>query len=443
MDNKETKPRQPKIFEVREIPLPPVEVSYLDNGIPVYTVNTGKLDAIRLEIIFTVGRPHELKTTVARATSALLKEGSLYKSSAQIAEHFDFYGGSLSTPFSLDYSSLIMYSLTKHIDKLLPVFAELIHYPAFSEKELSTYVENNINDLKVELSKNDVLSYRKLTESIFGARHPYGYNSSAKALKGLTRADLQQHFETYFHAGNAVVMASGNIPADLLTQINNYLGNLRKGERAAGFKSKKATGKPKQIFISRKDSHQTAIAMGRRLFTRAHEDYAGMFVLNTILGGYFGSRLMDNIREEKGYTYNIYSSVEHLMFDGFFYVSTEVGNEFSEKVITEIEREMEKLQQEEIGKAEMKMVRNYILGNLLNMADGPFNIADLYKTYIVENIDISEFKRFVQAIMDVQPAQLRELARKYLCKEDMWQVVAGVRTDEGSVNRINPVCKQS
>ena len=136
---------------------------------------------------------------------------------------------------------------------------------------------------------------------------------------------------------------------------------------------------------------------------------------------------MENIREEKGYTYNIYSSVEHLMYDGFFYISTEVGNDFVRKVIAEIEREMERLQTEEIGKAEMKMVRNYILGNLLSMADGPFKIADLYKTYIVENIDISEFNRFVQAIIDIQPARLMELARKHLRKEDMWHVVAGTK----------------
>ena len=427
MTETKSKLTQPKIFEVREIPLPPADVRYLDNGIPVHIINTGKIDAVKLELIFTVGRPHEHKPTVARATAALLKEGSLYKSSAEVAEHFDFYGGSLSTPYSLDYSSLIMYSLTKHIDKLLPVFAELIHYPAFSEKELSTYVENNINDLKVELSKNDVLAYRKLTESIFGMKHPYGYNSNPRAFRALTRADLQQHFETYFHAGNAVIVVSGSIPPGLFQEINKYLGTLRKGERASGFHSVVPRKKAGHVFIPKKDTHQTAIALGRRLFSRTHPDYPGMFVLNTILGGYFGSRLMDNIREEKGYTYNIYSSVEHLMYDGFFYISTEVGNDFAEKVISEIGREMEKLQQEDVGRAEMKMVRNYILGNLLNLVDGPFNIADLYKTYIVENIDIGEFDRFVQAILDIQPPKLRELAQKYLGQGDMWQVVAGIQ----------------
>ena len=427
MTETESKSKQPKIFEVREIPLPSADVSYLDNGIPVYMINTGKIDAVKLEVIFTVGRPHEHKPTVAGATAALMKEGSLHKTSAEIAEYFDFYGGSLSTPFSLDYSSLIMYSLTKHIDKLLPVFAELIHYPAFSEKELATYVENNINDLKVELSKNDVLAYRKLTESIFGMKHPYGYNSSPRALKALVRADLQQHFETYFHAGNAVIIVSGSIPAELFQEINKYLGNIRKGDRAAGFQSLVTRKKVNNFFLPNKESHQTAIAIGRRLFSRTHPDYPGMFVLNTILGGYFGSRLMDNIREEKGYTYNIYSSVEHLMYDGFFYIATEVGNDFAEKVVYEIQKEMEKLQHEQVGRAEMKMVRNYILGNLLSLVDGPFAIADLYKTYIVENIDIGEFNRFVQAIVYIQPAQIQLLAQKYLKKEDMWQVIAGVQ----------------
>jgi predicted Zn-dependent peptidase len=419
--------KSPPFFAVKDIPLPQPKLIHLDNGIPVYIINMGKIDAVKIEVVFKAGRPHEHKATVARATAALLKEGTLNKSSAEIAEHFDFYGGSLNTPFSLDTSSVIMHSLTKHVHHLLPVFAEIIKTPCFLQKELTTFVENSLQELQVELSKNDVLAYRKLTESIFGKDHPYGYNSNETSYKDITINDLKQFHNNFYNAKNAVIIVSGIVSDATIKLLNQYLGDLPVGQLATPYISNTSPQKPKSLFIEKPESIQSAITVGRQLFNRNHEDHTGMFILNTILGGYFGSRLMENIREEKGYTYNIYSSLEPAVSDGYFYISTEVSNEFKEATLAEIYKEIELLQQELVGKSELKMVQNYLLGNMLNLIDGPFNIAEVYKTYIIENTDIQEFNQMIEKVRTIKATELRDLAQKYLQKDDLWEVVVGVK----------------
>jgi predicted Zn-dependent peptidase len=317
------------------------------------------------------------------------------------------------------------------VHELLPLFAEIIQFPSFPEKELATFVENSLQDLQVELTKNDVLAYRALSENIFGASHPYGYNSDETSYKSITVEDLKKQHELCYHADNALIMLSGKVDSSVIQLLNQYLGTLRKGAKAI-YESKVDVEKTTKIWIEKTESSQTAITIGRRLFNRTHEDYAGLFVLNTILGGYFGSRLMENIREEKGYTYHIYSSIEPAIYDGHFYISTEVGNEFTKDTLAEIYKEIAILQNELISSKELKMVKNYLLGNMLNLVDGPFNLSDLYKIYFTENIDYQEFTKLVETIKNISAPEIKDLAQRYLQPDDLWEVVVGTDTKKAN-----------
>ncbi|RMG84933.1 MAG: insulinase family protein [Bacteroidetes bacterium] len=415
----------PEIKEIRNLKLPPPTRLLLDNGVPVYVTNMGTQDIIKLEIAFLAGRPFESKKLASRATAGLLKEGTRLFDSSQIAEITDFYGGSLSVPVNLDTSNLVLFSLKKHFDKLLPVAADMIAQPVFPESELALFKKRNTQRLQLDLTKNDVLAYRKITEHIFGKEHPYGYNSDPEMYESLTRADLVKHFEENYVSGNCVVFLSGKIESDTLELVNKTLGqSIKKGPLRTPYLPLEMMHPGKQK-LEPPGTLQTAIRIGRRLFNRHHPDFKGFFVLNMILGGYFGSRLMANIREEKGYTYNIYSTVDAMMYDGCFYVGTEVGNEFAGATIKEIYKEFEKLQQELVEKEEMEMVRNYVLGNLLTALDGPFNVAEVTKSFVLEGIPFSDFEMLVETVQTITPHDLRELARKYLNKEEMWEVVVG------------------
>ncbi len=416
--------KAPPTYEVEKILLPNPELFFLDNRIPVYVTNLGLQEIIKVEVVFHAGRPYEQHPLASRATGSLIKDGTKYNSSAEIAEKFDYFGGSLSTPFSLDTTSITLQTLTKYFDQLLPLFAELLSEPTFPQLELDTFIENNIQSLQVELAKNEIVAYREISEKIFGADHPYGYNSVESTYRSLTQEVLLNHYTNNFNAENCCIFVSGKINDGIIRSLNQALGQLRHGTKNS-FQPPLILTQPEHIFIEKKDSTQTAIKIGRRMFNRKHDDYAAFFVLNTILGGYFGSRLMENIREEKGYTYNIYSALDPMQHDGYFYVATEVGNEYVADTLQEIYKEIDILQNDLIGKGELKMVKNYLLGNILTMIDGPMNVAEIIKSYVTEDIELSKFDEAIEVVKNITPRQLRDLAQKYLKKEDLWQVIVG------------------
>jgi predicted Zn-dependent peptidase len=413
----------PEIREIGNLELPRPELYHLSNGIPVYDTNLGTQDVVKLEIVFFAGRPGERKKLASRGTASLLKEGTTHYSSSDIAEIFDYYGASLSTPVGLDMASILLYSLKKNFEQLLPVVSEMLSEPLFPQKELDAFAERNKQRLQVELTKNDVLAYRKFTELLYGEDHPYGYNSMPETYDALKREDLVAHFEENFTAGNCMIFVSGKTGREVRLLLEQYFGKtIREGARRQVVVPP-AKSVPERIKIEHPTAVQTAIRIGCPLFNRLHPDYNGMYLLNTILGGYFGSRLMNNVREEKGYTYNIYSSHEAMLHDGYFYVSTEVGKEFQEATLREIYAEMERLQEKLVGKEEMEMVRNYLLGSLLTNLDGAFNIAEVVKTFVTEGVPLSHFEELVAAVKTISPKEIRALARKYFSTEKMWEVV--------------------
>jgi zinc protease len=310
----------PLINQIGQIDLPNPEKYILDNGIPVYEVNKGTQEIIKIEVVFHAGRPYELKKLAARATASLIKEGSTNHSSADISETIDFYGGTLSTPYNLDTSNIVLYSLNMHFEKLIPLAAEVIKTPVFPQDELEAYIKKSKQSLQVELQKNDVIAYRKITEFLFGAEHPYGYNSFPETYDFLTRDDLINHHQKNFTKDNCSIFVSGKSSPEIINLLNQHLGKeMQQGKSVLNYFPKEVPT-PAKVKIPHSDNVQTAIRIGRRLFNRKHEDYNGLYLVNTILGGYFGSRLMTNIREDKGYTYNIYSAIDTMHEDGCFYI---------------------------------------------------------------------------------------------------------------------------
>ena len=416
---------QPQIKEITNIQMPDCQEYVLDNGIPVYEVNMGTQEIMKLEIIFKAGRPFEHQKLVARATAAMLREGTVRKKAAEIHEMVDFYGGTLSVPVNLDTSNITLYSLTKHFEKLLALLSEILTEPSFPEEELDIYKNNSRQRLQVDLTKNDVVAYRTVTEKIFGKEHAYGYNSNAEVYNELTRKELLHHFDRNFHAGNCTLVISGKTNSQTIKLLNQYIGKtLQKKEIIKSSIVEKIIA-PQQLKISSPDTLQSAIRIGCKLFDRKHKDYANFYVLNTILGGYFGSRLMSKIREEKGYTYNIFSTIDPMMFDGYFYVGTDVSNEFVKPTIESIYEEFELLKTVPIDEEELKMVRNYLMGFFLTNLDGAFNVAELVKVAKTENLPKNYFSEIVDQVKNITPEELMEQAQKYLIRENMWEVVVG------------------
>lgn len=417
--------RPPQIHDIATLALPEPRCLRLSNGMPAYITSKGTQEVIKLEVAFHAGRPFERKPLVARAATSLLREGGARYSGADVAEMLDFYGGSLSLPFQMDTANVVLYSLNKHLGALLPVLEDVLSCPRYPEEELQAFIRRNQQRLAVDLSKNDTVAYRQITELFFGERHPYGYNSTAAAYGALQRQDLLAHHERLFRAGNAAVFISGKVADSALAAIDEALSRAVPPGEAAVPDVAAVETRPERVYLQQGEASQSALRIGRKLFGKGHEDYESFYVLNTVLGGYFGSRLMENIREEKGYTYNIYSMLDTMRYGGCFYVGTEVSQAYVPDTLEQIYLEMERLQEELIPEEELQMVRNYLLGNFLTMVDGPFNISEVVRTFVLEGQPLSKFGQLVQAVKAVQPESLRQLARKYFRKEDMWEVVVG------------------
>jgi predicted Zn-dependent peptidase len=401
------------------------DILHLDNGIPVYVTSMGTQDVIRLEVVFDAGRPFEEKGLVSRATAALLKEGTRRHNAAEIAEALDFFGASLSQPFHLDTGNMVLYCLLRHFESVMPLFTEMLDSPVFPEDELQAFIRRNQKALKTDLAKTDVVAYRMVTEKIFGEDHPYGYNSSLEMYDQLERADLISHFERTYGIDNCRIFLSGKVDAAVIRTLNRHLGQLSRTGKAVSRSIEVMAPASGHFSVDHPDAVQTAIRIGRRLFNRHHPDYSGFYVLNTILGGYFGSRLMANIREEKGYTYNIYSSVDVMKHDGSFYIGTEVGNEFTADTILQIREEMITLMEEPVDEEELSMVRNYMMGNFLSMLDGPFNVSEVVRALVNDELPFSYFSELVEKVSTIQAKELQELANKYLHPDDQWEVIVG------------------
>ncbi len=415
----------PPIYDIRNLQLPRPRIIHLDNGIPVYVLDSPGIEIVKIEAVYHAGRPEEIKRLASRATTRLLREGTQSRTGAEISEIFDFYGGTLATPTSLDTANIVLLSLKKYAAELLPVFAEVLQEPVFPDGELETFRRTNLQELQVELEKAETVAYRQITELIFGADHPYGYNSVAADYPALQVADLWQYYESWYTPANCQLFASGRIDDEMLKLLNDHLGQNKRVGLKPDFQSVVNPLPPKKVKIAQANSLQTAIRVGRRMFPRQHPDFNGMFVLNTILGGYFGSRLMTNIREKKGYTYNIYSTLDAMLHDGCFYIATEVNSDKATATLRQIMAELKKLREELVDDQELGMVRNYLLGMLLNGLDGPLNASELVRNILVENLPWESFEETVQAIREITPAQLQHLAQRYWQPEDLWTVIVG------------------
>jgi len=417
--------KAPIIKSIDSLTLPDCQVHHLSNGIPVYEVNMGTQEIIKLEVVFRTGRPQEHKALIARATSRLLKEGTTTLNSAEIAEKIDFYGGAINTPINLDISSVILYSLNKHFEKLLVLLGDILANPIFPERELDTFINNNVQQLKLNLNKVDVIAYREITERIFGAEHPYGYNSTEEMYKAINRDDLVKHFKEQYIREQCFIIISGKLNDSSIDLLEKHLGQVIQSGTASKIILPSDLPSPQHIFKTHPQALQSSIRIGCKLFNRHHEDYKDIFILNTVLGGYFGSRLMANIREEKGYTYNIFSTLDTMIHDGYFYIGTEVGNEHVKETLQEIYKECVLLQNELVDDEELEMVKNYLLGNMLTMLDGPMNVSEVIKTMVSDEIPFSDFGALENSIKQISSEQIRTLAQKYLSPKDMWQIVIG------------------
>lgn len=398
----------------------------LGNGVPVCLFNMGAQDVLMLKLLFPAGSWQEDLRQVSSFTARLLREGTTTLSGQELMNRIEYYGASLQTKAKGNHAEVVIYTMTKHLPHLLPLLKSIVTEAAFPEHELATVVQNAKQSLRIQQEKTDHIAHERFRELMFGEEHPYGYRSRAEDYDAISSEDLRQFYRRHYSAENCAIYMAGKLSDTDLQLIEQYFGGTdwQNGHRIEPTEHPFVTLVPQQIAIAKPGAVQAAICIGRQMFNKTHPDYHAFMILNTVLGGFFGSRLMGNIREEKGYTYGIYSTLHSYMHKGDFSIITDVNGDVWRDAVSEIYREMSILQNDLIPADELKLVRNYLHGTILSQLSGTFNLATTLQGIFVYGLDVDFYHRFVDALHTVTAKDLRDLAQRYLNADDMLQVVA-------------------
>jgi len=399
----------------------------LDNGIKVYTLDSGSQELTKIEFIFKAGMYYQSQPLLASAANNLLETGTTHYTANQLSDNIDFFGSFFECAVEQDFASLALFSLNKYVDKSLHYVEDIIKNPTFPKDEFDIYLSNKKQKHLVNSEKVNVLARRRFSELTFGENHPYGVTVKDEDFDKLTLDSVIAFYKTFYHSGNCTIIASGKLSNDLIDVLNTYFGKTSWGQVQAipVPQVKLETNKQQKHFIEKPDAIQSAIRIGRVLFNKKNPDYFKFQVLNTILGGYFGSRLMANIREDKGYTYGIGSGLASLVNAGYFFISTEVGTDVTNNTLTEIYKEIAILRNELVDVEELETVRNYVLGQFLRSVDGPYALADKFKAIWEFDLGYDYFEKYFEAVKNISPKEIQNLANMYLQEKDLIELVVG------------------
>jgi zinc protease len=413
-------------FKIPEdISLPKPTKRTLKNGVHLFFIPTTAVDAVRLEInTDTQSMVGDLeKKLVAYFTLHLTLEGTKTKNSEVLDDFFDTYASEVDVISNFEHNGLSLLTTKKHFTKVLPVFRSLFTEATFPEKELIKRKSQKSLSISIQREKNSAQASQLFRNQLFGQNHPYGQIVTEEDVDAILREDLISFYETSLWI-NPEIFVTGNLDeTDLksIAQAFESLPVILKKIDSPVFVNKEK----ERIYENREKSLQSSLRIGCHLIPKNHPDYFALYVFNTFLGGYFGSRLIKNIREEKGHTYGIYSSIGSLKDADYWVVMADVQKQFLEEVIDEIYKEIDLLQNELISQEEMEVVRNYMIGNFLSNFSSAFDLIDRFKSIHQAGLDFGYFQRQLDFFRSFNREEILAVGKKYLKKENMIEVIVG------------------
>jgi len=426
-DNQLNRLKAPELGKPLLLDIKEPEKLILSNGVPVYLIPDKEQEVTRLDVIFNAGSAYQSQKLQANTVNKLLIEGTKNHTAREIAEIIDFYGAYLDPFINKDHAGITLFSLTKYYDKLLPLLKEILTKASFRENEIKLYQNRKKQGFLVNIQKVGYRASLEFNRLLFGGNSPYGQILTEDDFGKLKQEQILDFYERFYQPKNAGIVLSGKITDDLLKNLKQFLGDLwRRNGKPIEFK-KNYTEKVdrKMLLIEQKDALQSALRIGFTTINRQHEDFSNLNLLNTILGGYFGSRLMSSLREDKGYTYGVNSFIQNFRHASYLAVATEVNANYTAAAIEEIRRQIELLSEEKVSNEELSLVKNYIYGSYLRYFDGPFSLADRFLKSLELNFDFQSYKEELEKMMSITPSILLETARKYLDFNDMKILVVG------------------
>jgi predicted Zn-dependent peptidase len=411
----------PKTSTITHIDFQSPEIDTLANKVNIYSMRETDDQTVHIDFVFDAG---SLKTSkiIAQLTGELLFSGSADKTSDEIEEAIDRLGGFTGVEISTEKATISVIGLKEHIVSIAKTVVDAIIHVNFNPKEINQLLQSKKKKMAISLEKVSTQARRAFLSDLFN-NSPYGDLTQLEDYDQIDQGDLIEFHKHKYLSGLQYISIVGALNDENLNAIKELGNQFSKDDVTTIEYDYSYT--PNNIHVEKEQAVQTAIRVGRVLFNKQHTDFIKFSVVNTILGGYFGSRLMTSIREDKGYTYGIGSGVAQLLETGYFFISTEVGKEFKDLTLEAIKTEITLLQTEEVSEKELMLVKNYIIGQILEQSDGAQAMMDRFISVETYGLDFSYYDKFIKEVSEITSAEVKELANLYLNWEDFTVVSAG------------------
>jgi zinc protease len=421
---------QPEVKQISQLRFLEPELWSLSNGIPVWGLNAGSQELVKIDLIFEAGTWYQPMNLVAGLTNAFLNQGTSKYSAQEIAEAFDYRGAYLQLTADQHFASVSVLVLNKYIDEVLEIAASVVQQANFPLNEIEAQIGKKKQQFMIENNKVKTLAQKKFSQVLFGMNHPYANSNQFNDYDLINSELLSTFHQKFYHPANCRILLAGKYNGTVVAALERHFGasSWPISQEKLRFHHQINTNTARTFFVEKKDGVQSALRLGMLIPNRKHPDFHALNILSTILGGYFGSRLMTNIREEKGYTYGIGSAIYTMPEAAYFTISTEVGNDVTGAALQEIYIELNRLTNELVPDEELQVVKNYMTGEMLRSFDGVFAMSSSLRNLIEVGLDYEHYRNMSETIKLINSERLRELARKYFRKDAIYEVIAGNAT---------------
>ncbi|MBC7486365.1 MAG: insulinase family protein [Cytophagaceae bacterium] len=396
------------------------------SGLTAFILEQGQQEVCRLEITFPAGKWYEPYAGISYFTSKLLTEGTKKKSSSAIQQVIAQYGSFFEVNPGNDQVTLSIFCLSRYLKPMLALLEEMIEEPLMAAEELNKLKSQARQNYALNLNKTSYLAGRAYTRLLFGDQHPYGRVLDDQTIEKVSLDDIKKFHLHAFHWNQASVFLSGKGEAGTKTFLEEW---MKRKNIQGPLKGKLSFESPRpvsqSIKVEKEGAVQSSVKAGFCIPSRLDAVFPALYIYNEILGGYFGSRLMQNIREDKGFTYGIHSAMVQDIHTSYWSVQTDVNGDNAEATVREIKFEMQKMQDELVSENELKVVKNYIIGTFISSLDTPFSFMDRFKATYFNELGDQYYEELMRKLLAVTSQEIQEAAKKHFDPQQLNIVIAG------------------
>lgn len=418
--------KRPAVTPFTDVHLDFPQSQTLSCGIPIWVINGGDEQVCRISVYVAGGTIHESQPLLSLLTPLMALEGSEHFDTRQIAERLDYYGAWKTALNHDTMSELSLSSISEHYGHVLPLLVDGLAHATFPESEFGMYRQRYAANYATMRERVKYLAGVEMRRLYYGDGHPLVADIDPAKLAQMSVSDLKAFYARFFHPSNCRLILSGKVTDEMVRLTDEAFSQWVDDKPAEAMPAWSIRPSDQMLkVVDKPGAVQAAVAMTLQAIGRTHPDYLSLRLLCTVLGGYFGSRLMSNIREEKGYTYGIHAFLSGRAEDGYIGVSTECDVRYTWQLIEETKHEMQRLIDEPIPEDELNLVRQFMLSDQAKTLDTPFNKASYVASTWLYGVYPEYYNQQIHTILHTTPEQLQQVAKRYLNLDKLRIVIAG------------------